>query len=116
MPFSGHPNPFQVYMHPWFPTPPVPPPPVLTPANVSPKQHLDEPLSSPLRCDITVSEFCQLHDLGGDIEVGPDKLGFEIGDDLECVTEKHWMDAGFKPLAWNRVEKIYQKFKHENRV
>ena len=106
MPFPGYPNPYQAYMNPWFPAQPSPPT----------KQHLDEPPSSPLRCDITVSDFCQLYDIGHDAEAALDNLDFEIGDDLECVTEKQWMDAGFKPLAWNRVKKIYRKFKRENWV
>ena len=62
----------------------------------------------------TIAEFCKLYDLGDQMEVGLEKLGFHFGDDLSTVTAEEYAEAGFKPLEWKRVLKAYRKLKQDN--
>jgi hypothetical protein len=68
----------------------------------------------PPTANCTVAEFCELYYLGEQAEVGLEKLGFCFGDDLSTVTVEEYAIAGFKPLEWRRVLKVYRKLKHDN--
>jgi hypothetical protein len=80
-----------------------------------PTKALRSPPSSPPTANCTVAKFCKLYDLGEQAEVGLEKLGFCFGDNLSTVTVKEYAIAGFKPLEWRRVLKVYRKLKHNNR-
>jgi hypothetical protein len=73
------------------------------------------PPSLPPTANITITEFCDLYNLGECAEVGLEKLGFCFGDDLSTVTAEEYTEAGFKPLEWRRVLRAYRKLKHDNR-
>ncbi|KIL63078.1 hypothetical protein M378DRAFT_179451 [Amanita muscaria Koide BX008] len=67
--------------------------------------------SSPPIPDCGIHEFCVVHGFGEDIEAGLDRLGFQMGDNLDGVSREDWTAAGFKPLVWSRVMKAYAKYK-----
>jgi hypothetical protein len=71
-------------------------------------------LSSPPTANCMIAEFCELYDLGDQVEVGLEKLGFHFGDDLSTVTAEEYAEVGFKPLEWRRVLKAYRKLKQDN--
>src|SRR6266576_1002173 len=71
--------------------------------------------SSPPTANCSIAEFCELYNLGEQVEVGLEKLGFRFGDDLSTVTAEEYAEAGFKPLEWRRVLKAYRKLKHDTR-
>jgi hypothetical protein len=72
------------------------------------------PPFSPLTTNCTIAEFCEKYNLGKQVEVGLDELGFYCGDDLSTVTAEEYTMAGFKLLEWRRVLKAYRKLKHDN--
>ncbi len=83
---------------------------VLTPTKAS-----YSPPSSPPTANCSIAEFCELYNLGEQVEVGLEKLGFRFRDDLSTVTAEEYVEAGFKPLEWRRVLKAYRKLKHDTR-
>jgi hypothetical protein len=76
-----------------------------------PHARPEDPPSSPIHApDVSdVSEWCQQHKLDASVEAGLEQLGFVPGDNLELITEQQAKEAGFKPLAWNRVLKVYRR-------
>jgi hypothetical protein len=48
------------------------------------------PPSSPPTANCTVVEFCDKYNLGKQLEVGLEKLGFWFGDDLNSVTVEEY--------------------------
>ena len=67
--------------------------------------------SLPPTTNCTVAEFCESYDLGNQAVIGLENLGFWFGDDLNMVTAKEYMTAGFKPLEWRRVLRAYRELK-----
>lgn len=47
------------------------------------------------------------------IQQGLEKLGFEIGDDISCLTTAQWEGVGIGLLAQKRVSKAYKKYKND---
>jgi len=78
----------------------------------TPLHHL--PPSSLPTANCTIAEFCESYDLGDQVEVGLEKLGFCFGGNLSTVTAEEYAEAGFKPLEWRRVLKAYRKLKQDN--
>ena len=50
-----------------------------------------------------VKAFCDKYDFGDEEREGLRKLGFQISDDLDTVTEGEWVLCGMAPLHWRRV-------------
>jgi hypothetical protein len=71
--------------------------------------------SSPIIIPGDVHDFCESYGIKENEELGLEKLGFALGDDLEEVAEKEYQAAGFKTLSWKRVLKAYKKFKRDNK-
>ena len=122
MPFMGYPpvlgypmlnTPFA---NPYMPWPPFPNPamPATNRDKTPPRRISDDIPSSPIAPSCTVVEFCKLYSLGDDVETGLEQLGFEMGDDLKVITETQYTQAGFKPLAWQRVLRAYKKYKRDH--
>ncbi len=78
-----------------------------------PTKALYLPPLSPLTANCLIAEFCESYNLGEQVEVGLEKLGFHFEDDLSIVTVEEYAEAGFKPLEWRRVLKAYRKLKHD---
>lgn len=78
-------------------------------------QHEHVRSSSPPVPECDVHDFCVKYNLGEAAEDGLQKLGFQIGDDLNSVPQSEWDAAGFKLLAWKRVLKAYAKHKRTSR-
>jgi hypothetical protein len=83
--------------------------------KVSSLSPCGERSSSPFSNTGGVHGFCQAYGISENEELALDKLGFELGDNLEQVTEHQYEAVGFKTLAWKRVLKAYKKFKRENK-
>lgn len=73
------------------------------------------PPSSPPTASCSIVEFCEMYDLGDQMELGLEKLGFRFGDDLSSVKPEEYKEAGFKALEWRRVLTAYRKLKHDTR-
>ncbi|KAJ7742112.1 hypothetical protein DFH07DRAFT_777789 [Mycena maculata] len=98
------------------------PPPPLTPVapaaqpSTSKRRRQDrrpDPPSSPAISGGSVDEFLARYpDLPEG--TGPFLLeqGFEIGDDLSVVTEAQWKAGGLTLFGWNRVIRVYNKYKN----
>jgi hypothetical protein len=71
--------------------------------------------SSPIDISGNVHDFCQAYGIGEEEELGLEKLGFALGDNLDEVEEREYQAAGFKTLAWKRVLKAYKKWKRDNK-
>ena len=69
------------------------------------------PSSPPTDVNCSITEFCETYNLGNHAEAGLEKLGFRFGDDLTTVTLEEITEAGFKPLEWKRVLKVYNRLK-----
>ena len=80
----------------------------------APNHTANEPPSSPIAPACSVTDFCNQYELGAEAETGLEELGFVMGDDLKSVTEAQYVQAGFKPLVWQRVLKAYRRYKHDN--
>jgi hypothetical protein len=81
--------------------------PTMPPAGTS---HRDPP-SSPVSTQCDISKWCATYKLGEETEAGLERLGFVVGDNLDEVTEKEYMEAGFKVLAWRHVLKAYHRYR-----
>jgi hypothetical protein len=77
-------------------------------APAPPSDHWDEPPSSPVSTDGDITAWCAKHKLEESILAGLELLGFRVGDNLDGVTEKEYVEAGIKKLQWNRVMKAYR--------
>ena len=106
-PMMGYGMPFG---NPYMQWPTMPPQPPMTPCP----RTSDEQPSSPIVPPCSVTDFCHQYELGVEAETGLEELGFVMGDDLKSVTEAQYVQAGFKPLAWQRVLKAYKKYKRDN--
>jgi hypothetical protein len=72
--------------------------------------------SSPIAPSCSITDFCDQYKLGDEAETGLEQLGFVRGDDLKTLTKAQYVQAGFKPLPWQRVLKAYRRYKHDNQV
>jgi hypothetical protein len=107
-PVMGYGMPFG---NPFMQWPAVPSMPPMTPCA---RRVSDDPPSSPVAPPCSVTDFCNQYELGAEAETGLEQLGFVMGDDLKSVTDAQYTQAGFKPLAWQRVLKAYKRYKRDN--
>ena len=56
------------------------------------------PSLPPTDVNCSITEFCEMYNLGDHAEAGLKKLGFHFGDDLTTVTLEEIVEAGFKLL------------------
>ena len=73
------------------------------------------PSSPPTDVNCSITEFCEMYNLGDHAKARLEKLGFCFGDDLTMVTSEEIVEAGFKSLEWRRVLKAYRKLKLDSR-
>jgi hypothetical protein len=126
--FPGGMPPFPGYgmtaMPPWWPQPsgapgqwpagPVIPTPTPSTTLVPASQTAANPPSSPPpQADFSLADFCATYGLNNTIQQGLEELGFEIGDDLTCLTTDQWRDVGIGLLARKRVLAAYRKYKKD---
>jgi hypothetical protein len=77
--------------------------------------NAQDPPSSPPPADLGSLEgfYLQFH-IPDNVQVGLEKLGFQIGDDLSQVSIEEVKGVGIKVLAWQRILKQYRKYKHDH--
>jgi len=74
-----------------------------------------DPPSSPPPAELgSLEEFYLQFNIPDHAQVGLEKLGFQIGDDLSQVPIEEVKGAGIKVLDWQRILKQYRKYKHHN--
>lgn len=69
--------------------------------------------SPPPQADVSLAEFCATYGLNNHIQQGLEQLGFEIGDDLTCLTTNQWEKVGVGLLAQKRIFKAYRQYKKD---
>ena len=110
-PVMGYGMPSMAFGNPFMPWPATPSMPPTTPRA---RRISDDLPSSPIAAPCSITDFCNQFELGEEAETGLEQLGFVMGDDLKAVTEAQYIQAGFKPLAWQRVLKAYRRYKRDN--